>query len=86
MGYATEAARAAMRFGFEQEKLEEIVSFTVPMNQRSRSIMEKLGMRSNPEEDFEHPSLPVGHRLRAHVLYRIGCLHWSRAGSQRRTP
>jgi RimJ/RimL family protein N-acetyltransferase len=70
LGYATEAASAAMRFGFEQAKFEEIVSFTVPMNQRSRSVMTRLGMQRKPEDDFEHPGLPAGHRLRAHVLYR----------------
>lgn len=86
MGYATEAASAAMRFGFEQAELEEIVSFTVPMNQRSRSVMTKLGMRNNPEDDFGHPSLPPGHRLRAHVLYRIERAAWSQAEAQRRTP
>jgi hypothetical protein len=32
--------------------------------------MEKLGMTHNPADDFDHPQLPVGHRLRRHVLYR----------------
>jgi len=31
-GYATEAARESLRFGFEEVGLEEIVSFTVPQN------------------------------------------------------
>jgi RimJ/RimL family protein N-acetyltransferase len=70
-GYATEAARAALRFGFEELGLDEIVSFTVPHNHRSRRVMERLGMRRDPQGDFEHPRLPPGHSLRAHVLYRI---------------
>ena len=41
----------------------------------SRQVMERLGMRRDPNEDFDHPNLPVGHRLRRHVLYRIGPRH-----------
>lgn len=69
-GYATEAARAALAFGFESSGLEEIVSFTVPSNLRSRAVMERIGMQRDLDGDFEHPSLPTGHPLRAHVLYR----------------
>jgi RimJ/RimL family protein N-acetyltransferase len=70
-GYATEGARAAIAFGFEEAGLREIVSFTVPANIRSRHVMEKIGMTYNPADDFDHPSLPEGHPLRRHVLYRI---------------
>jgi RimJ/RimL family protein N-acetyltransferase len=70
-GFASEAARAALRFGFDTLQLEEIVSFTVPGNLPSRRVMEKIGMLHNPADDFDHPSLPAGHPLRRHVLYRI---------------
>lgn len=70
-GYATEAARAALRFGFDEIGLEEIVSFTVPANRPSRGVMERIGMARDPAGDFDHPSLPPGHPLRRHVLYRI---------------
>jgi RimJ/RimL family protein N-acetyltransferase len=70
-GFATEGARAALAFGFENLRLAEIVSFTVPANLRSRRVMEKLGMTHHPGEDFDHPVLPEGHPLRRHVLYRI---------------
>jgi RimJ/RimL family protein N-acetyltransferase len=70
-GYATEAARAALEFGFEEVGLKEIVSFTTPLNRRSRAVMERLGMSHDPADDFEHPSLPPGHPLRPHVLYRL---------------
>jgi ribosomal-protein-alanine N-acetyltransferase len=70
-GYATEAARAALVFGFDEVGLDEIVSFTVPANARSRRVMEKLGMSHRPEDDFDHPALPAGHPLRRHVLYRL---------------
>ena len=67
-GYATEAARAALAFGFGPLDLEEIVSFTVPENERSRRVMDRVGMTHNPADDFEHPSLPGRRR---HVLYRL---------------
>ena len=70
-GYATEAAREVVRFGFEEAGLPEIVSMTVPANVRSRAVMERLGMTHDPREDFEHPLVPVGHPLRPHVLYRL---------------
>lgn len=70
-GYATEAARAAVAFGFETLGLAEIVSFTAPANVRSRHVMERLGMTRDPAEDFDHPRLPEGHALRRHVLYRL---------------
>lgn len=69
-GYATEAGRAALAFGFEEAGLDEIVSFTTVANQRSRAVMERLGMGRDPVDDFDHPSLPAGHPQCRHVLYR----------------
>jgi len=31
---------------------------------------------SDPEEDFDHPDLPEGHRLKRHVLYRLSRSEW----------
>lgn len=70
-GYATEAARAALTFGFNRLRLPEIVAFTVPANARSRRVMERIGMSHDPADDFDHPALAPGHPLRRHVLYRI---------------
>ncbi len=70
-GYATEAAGAALAYGFDEVGLEEVVSFTAAENLRSRAVMERLGMTHDPAEDFDHPSLPPGHSLERHVLYRI---------------
>jgi ribosomal-protein-alanine N-acetyltransferase len=70
-GYASEAARAALAFGFERIPLEQIVSFTTAANWRSRRVMERIGMTRDPADDFDHPSLPEGHPLRPHVLYRL---------------
>jgi RimJ/RimL family protein N-acetyltransferase len=70
-GYATEAARAAVDFGFTSAGLDEIVSFTVAANTRSVAVMERLGMTHDPVDDFDHPRIPPGHALRRHVLYRL---------------
>lgn len=70
-GLATEGARAVVRHGFEVLRLNEIVSFTVPANMRSRRVMEKLGMTHNSQDDFDHPNLAAGHPLSRHVLYRL---------------
>lgn len=70
-GYATEAGRAALAFGFGRAGLEQIVSMTAVGNRRSRAVMERLGMSRDPADDFEHPNVPVGDPLRSHVLYRI---------------
>jgi len=69
-GYATESARAAVDYGFDELGLREIVALTVPANQRSRRVMERLGMTRAPEDDFDHPRVPEG-PLKRHVLYRL---------------
>jgi RimJ/RimL family protein N-acetyltransferase len=68
-GYATEAARAALAFGFRELGLPQIVSFTALSNQRSIAVMERLGMRRDRE--FDHPAIAEGNRVRRHVLYRL---------------
>jgi RimJ/RimL family protein N-acetyltransferase len=80
-GYASEAALAVLEFGFNDLRLDEIVSFTTTTNQRSMRVMERIGMARTPEDDFDHPSLVEGHPLRRHVLYRIS--RGGRPGSAR---
>jgi ribosomal-protein-alanine N-acetyltransferase len=75
-GYATEGARECLRFGFETLGLDEVVSLTTTTNARSQAVMQRLGMTHNPADDFDHPKLPEGHRLRRHVLYRLDCKDW----------
>jgi RimJ/RimL family protein N-acetyltransferase len=69
-GYATEAARAAIAYGLQTVGLDEIVSFTSVVNERSQRVMERLGMRHDPRDDFDHPAIAAG-PLRRHVLYRM---------------
>ena len=77
-GYATEAAREALRFGFEEVGLDEVVSFTVPQNERSRRVMERIGLRHDPSRDFDHPRVdPLANpELVRHVLYRLNRADW----------
>ena len=83
-GYATEAAAAAMRFGFDVVGLDEIVSYTTVSNARSRRVMEKLGMaRRDPSApfDFQYERLPDGHPHRPHVTYRLSRADWAAGDS-----
>jgi RimJ/RimL family protein N-acetyltransferase len=77
-GYAAEAAREAMRFGFESAGLDEIVSFTVPQNRQSWRVMEKIGLIRDPAGDFDHSEVdPAVHPdLVRHVMYRLRRDQW----------
>jgi RimJ/RimL family protein N-acetyltransferase len=81
-GYATEAARAAVRYGFETLGLDEILSWTTVANEPSRRVMERLGMTRTPADDFDHPSIPAGHHQRPHVLYRLSRSSWLAASDR----
>ena len=76
-GYATEAARAWLDFAFTQAGKEEVVSFAVRGNHRSRAVMERLGMRRDPSRDFDHPSVPPDRPdLKRHVVHAISRQQW----------
>lgn len=79
-GLATEAARAALRVGFETVGLDGIVSFTSLGNLRSRAVMERLGMRED-SSTFQHPRVPVGNPLREHCLYRLSREQWEKGNA-----
>lgn len=73
-GFATEAARGALRIGFEVLELSEIVAFTVPANSRSRAVMQRLGMQMDVAP-FQHPAVAPG-PLRTHCNYRLSRAQW----------
>lgn len=75
-GYATEAAVAALHFGFDILKLYEIVSFAVETNIRSRNVMRRIGMTHDPAFDFDHPALKPENPLARHAFYRITRQQW----------
>lgn len=70
-GYATEAARAVLAHAWDPLGLTEVVSFTAAGNAPSRAVMTRIGMRHDPDGDFDHPRVPEGHPLRRHLLYRV---------------
>jgi RimJ/RimL family protein N-acetyltransferase len=70
-GLATEGAQGVIRYAFATLDLRQLVAITVPANHRSRRVMEKIGMKHIPDLDFDHPRVPEGHPLRAHVLYSL---------------
>jgi RimJ/RimL family protein N-acetyltransferase len=68
-GYAREAAQAAIDWAWANLDAHRIVSFTVPANEPSWRLMERLGMERRPDLDFEHPRFPRGHALSQHITY-----------------
>lgn len=68
-GYATEAAKACLRFGFEKLLLKDIYSWTSVHNRKSEQVMKKIGMQKKGL--FDHPKMETAHWLREHVLYKI---------------
>ena len=49
-GYATEAALAILRFGFEDLGMHRIIANTLAVNKSSARVLEKLGMRLEAQE------------------------------------
>ena len=70
-GFAKEAARASLEWGFANLDLQRIAAITTPANTRSWGLMERLGMRRVPDLDFDHPNLAPGDPLRRHVTYVV---------------
>lgn len=83
-GYATEAARGALKLGFETLALAEIVSFTALTNRRSQAVMARLKMQ-RATDTFLHPRIPPQHRLAEHCLYRLSRQDWQQTEKQRAT-
>jgi RimJ/RimL family protein N-acetyltransferase len=73
-GYATEGAKASIRFGFSVLGLTEIVAFTSVLNIKSMNVMRKSGMERSGT--FNHPDISPDHRLYPHVLYGIRRDNW----------
>jgi RimJ/RimL family protein N-acetyltransferase len=77
-GYASEAARALLRYGFEDLGLKEIISFTIPVNLRSQAVMRRIGMRRDEAADFDLPRIPDNKpEFKRHVLYRLTKADWA---------
>lgn len=61
-GFATEAGRAWIRYGYEELGLESIVSISEPENTASVAVMRRLGFTL--ERETRHPT----HRVHLHVM------------------
>ncbi|WP_447764928.1 GNAT family N-acetyltransferase [Sphingopyxis panaciterrae] len=71
VGYATEAARGAIDWVFANLRDPDLWAITWRGNDRSRAVMERLGMRHRSDLDFDHPRLAAGDPLRPHVAYSL---------------
>jgi RimJ/RimL family protein N-acetyltransferase len=65
-GYATEAGRAALRYGFERVELAEIIALIHPDNQRSLAVASRLGLELRAR--IPHPQNE--HELTVHSIAR----------------
>ena len=70
-GFATEGALAALDFAFTVINLDEVVSMTATLNEKSQRVMQRLGMYSCAEDNFDHPLVKEDSPLHPHVLYRL---------------
>lgn len=76
-GYVTEACRPLLRHAFETLGVDEVISFAVWNNRRSTAVMERIGMRRDPERDFDHPAIPDSHpHLKRHAFYAMSRAAW----------
>jgi RimJ/RimL family protein N-acetyltransferase len=70
-GYAYEAAEAVLNWAWTNLTVPRIVSFTIPPNEASWRLMERLGMTRRPDLDFAHPAFAPEHHLSRHITYVI---------------
>lgn len=70
-GYATEVSHRCLEFSWQELRAECVIGYTSAINFPSRHAMEKIGMARVEDGDFEDATVPPGHILRPHVLYRI---------------
>ncbi len=66
-GYATEAALGSIDAAFSVFTMPEVWSMTAVLNTPSQAVMRRIGMTFHSK--FEHPHVPVGHKLRPHLMY-----------------
>lgn len=68
-GYATEAAKSCLEYGFKKLQFKKVYSFTSSLNKASEKVMQKIGMIK--EGEFNHPDIAPGNILCRHALYKI---------------
>lgn len=80
-GFATEGAKKALEYAFNELALPEVVSFTSKTNQPSQAVMARVGLQDSLN-NFIHPDIAPDHPLAEHVLYRITRNAWLDQTSQ----
>jgi RimJ/RimL family protein N-acetyltransferase len=60
---------AALEYGFATADLSEILAVSAATNLRSQAVMRRIGMTTDPAQDFNDPDVQQG-PLRHQVLYR----------------
>jgi RimJ/RimL family protein N-acetyltransferase len=68
-GFATEGAKACLKFGFEQLNMKEIYSVCPRINLPSEHVMKKIGMQK--QGSFNHPMLKNYPRIENCFIYKI---------------
>lgn len=74
-GYASEAAKRALKYAFEELSTTSVYAFTTIKNLPSKSVMTRIGM-VDTNQDFNHPNLSNYPELVRHSLYRISADMW----------
>ncbi len=70
-GYAQEAARASLAWGWANLPGDRIIAITTPENQRSQHVMQRIGMARRHDLDFMHPALAPYDPLAPHITYEM---------------
>ncbi len=83
-GYATEAARRVLDWLFDELAWPDIVTFTRQENHKSQAVIQRLGMRREPEFDFDLALPPKGEGGSRHVFYRLRAADHMRTTSEKR--
>lgn len=80
-GYGTEGSRALVEYGFTERGLRRIFAETMAVNDRSRRIMEKLGMRL--AYLYHPPYAPIEGSEHGEVRYTLDEDAWSGANQRK---
>lgn len=73
MGYATEAARQAMNYGFLTQPIDRLISVINPDNKPSQAVAQRLGETRGPD-----CPVVVGGKTYATQIWSIGREEWRR--------
>lgn len=75
-GYAKEAAIKSIDLAFDRFGAPHVVALTIPPNEASWGLMERLGMTRRADLDFESSEVPPGMKV---VVYVVDAADWPAA-------